>query len=107
MSVNTNKEQSAESWFSTERLHVYASSFSNILAYSEILLEYALSSIVQNQMVPKQQLQLKDNFKCHLEVALNKFFPVSHGEDGAFMLSVHTGEQKTTSSAAAGLFPFM
>lgn len=46
-------------------------------------------------MVPKQQLQLNDNFKCHLEMALNKFFPVSHREDGAFMLSVHTGEQKT------------
>jgi len=55
-------------------------------------------------MVPKQQLQLNDNFKCHLEMALNKFFPVSHREDGAFMLSMHTGEQKNTSSTAAGLF---
>lgn len=107
MSVNTNKERSAESWFSTERLQVYASSFSNIPAYSETLLEFALTSIVQNQMVPKQQLQLKDNFKCHWEMALNKFFPVPRGEDGAFMLSVHTGEQKTTSSTAAGLFPFV
>lgn len=55
-------------------------------------------------MVPKQQLQLNDNFKCHLEMALNKFFPVSHREDGAFMLSMHTGEQENTSSTAAGLF---
>lgn len=37
-------------------------------------------------------------------MALNKFFPVSHREDGAFMLSMHTGEQKNTSSTAAGLF---
>lgn len=37
-------------------------------------------------------------------MALNKFFPVSHREDGAFMLSMHTGEQENTSSTAAGLF---
>lgn len=47
MSVNTNKERSAESRFSTEHLHyVYASSFSNTLAHSGILLEYALTSML-------------------------------------------------------------